>query len=387
MMYTRQQLKQARKAGCRIQMKTNSGDKWLDGGWLVDADPSLYRIHPEDLHMVTGKFGIEAVAPVSAPAPALGLDSTETTQCKYAVWHRTSRRFLLNNLGGFLFGDPKAAGYRLRAMVPAATLDEYEVIAVQLIPLHLLEVRKDDERAGNAAKAAMVARGYVWQGGKWIHARTEPQPDGYHYLYPDGVIRKNNGREVNARSPVQAVPYWYDRPTPPWVQGREVYTHCQNGRPDVCRAAQRDDIICPEESCDIDDGVRPTDEELQRATALKKQHPDDVAVDKFTDAMKLKLLDARTKGRGGWEDKDFVSREFLSQLLREHVDKGGPLDVANFCCFLWNRAEGIASASTPSNRGEIVIKIARKMQQADHHRYAFDYYCKLAGAAFSENSK
>jgi hypothetical protein len=32
--------------------------------------------------------------------------------------------------------------------------------------------------------------------------------------------------------------------------------HCQNGRADVCLASQRDGVICPEESCDIDDGVR-----------------------------------------------------------------------------------------------------------------------------------
>lgn len=33
--------------------------------------------------------------------------------------------------------------------------------------------------------------------------------------------------------------------------------HCQNGRADVCLASQRDGVICPEASCDIDDGIRP----------------------------------------------------------------------------------------------------------------------------------
>lgn len=32
--------------------------------------------------------------------------------------------------------------------------------------------------------------------------------------------------------------------------------HCQNGRADVCLAAQADDVVCPEDSCDIDDGMR-----------------------------------------------------------------------------------------------------------------------------------
>lgn len=33
--------------------------------------------------------------------------------------------------------------------------------------------------------------------------------------------------------------------------------HCQNGG-GVCLAGNADGICCPEESCDIEDGVRPT---------------------------------------------------------------------------------------------------------------------------------
>lgn len=36
--------------------------------------------------------------------------------------------------------------------------------------------------------------------------------------------------------------------------------HCQSGDRDVCRASQRDGIVCPADSCDIDDGVRPRDD-------------------------------------------------------------------------------------------------------------------------------
>lgn len=32
--------------------------------------------------------------------------------------------------------------------------------------------------------------------------------------------------------------------------------HCQNGYSDICLASQRDGVICPEDSCDIDDGIR-----------------------------------------------------------------------------------------------------------------------------------
>lgn len=37
---------------------------------------------------------------------------------------------------------------------------------------------------------------------------------------------------------------------------RRCADHCQNGRADVCLASQRDGVICPQDSCDIDDGIR-----------------------------------------------------------------------------------------------------------------------------------
>lgn len=39
-------------------------------------------------------------------------------------------------------------------------------------------------------------------------------------------------------------------------EARPCEAHCQSGRPDVCLASQRDNITCPHDSCDIDDGVR-----------------------------------------------------------------------------------------------------------------------------------
>lgn len=72
-------------------------------------------------------------------------------------------------------------------------------------------------------------------------------------------------------------------------------------------------------------------------------HSDDLAVDRFAAAMKAKLADARAKGRSGWHDDEDLE-QLLSNMLRDHVDKGDPRDVANFCCFLWNRGERIAPA-------------------------------------------
>jgi len=70
-------------------------------------------------------------------------------------------------------------------------------------------------------------------------------------------------------------------------------------------------------------------------------HPDDEAVDVFAAEMKSKLALARSKGRGGWQT---CSPDDLSRMLREHVEKSDPCDVANFCMFLWSLGSGIAKS-------------------------------------------
>ncbi|EED98627.1 helix-turn-helix domain-containing protein [Burkholderia multivorans] len=79
----------------------------------------------------------------------------------------------------------------------------------------------------------------------------------------------------------------------------------------------------------------------------REPHSDDVAVDSFAAAMKHKLALARAKGRGGWEA---CSPADLSRMLREHVEKGDPRDVANFCMMLWHHGSPIVSA--PADSGE-----------------------------------
>lgn len=79
------------------------------------------------------------------------------------------------------------------------------------------------------------------------------------------------------------------------------------------------------------------------AIAVKGNHPDDVAVDRFAVAMKTKLSVKRAEGRGGW-DGPSCDAEFLSSLLREHVDKGDPLDVGNLAMMLHQRGEKITQS-------------------------------------------
>lgn len=78
------------------------------------------------------------------------------------------------------------------------------------------------------------------------------------------------------------------------------------------------------------------------ATAVDS-HPDDVAVDEFAAAMKLTLARSRAKGRGGWDNEEPGMQRRLSDMLRAHVEKGDPVDVANFCMFLHMRGEPIGS--------------------------------------------
>lgn len=70
-------------------------------------------------------------------------------------------------------------------------------------------------------------------------------------------------------------------------------------------------------------------------------HSDDEAVDRFAESMKDKLAWKRLEGRGGWENKDECSAEFLSKLLRDHVEKGDPVDVGNLAMMLHQRGDRI----------------------------------------------
>ena len=75
----------------------------------------------------------------------------------------------------------------------------------------------------------------------------------------------------------------------------------------------------------------------------EKPHADDLAVDRFAAAMKAKLAQKRAEGRGGWNDKEDCHAHYLSKLLRDHVEKGDPVDVANFAMMLHQRGERIGA--------------------------------------------
>lgn len=83
----------------------------------------------------------------------------------------------------------------------------------------------------------------------------------------------------------------------------------------------------------------------RRGEPVTNTHIDDDAVDHFAAAMKEKLSHARAKGRSGWHE---CAPANLSAMLRDHVEKGDPRDVANFCMFLWSLGHPISAAPQPA---------------------------------------
>lgn len=70
---------------------------------------------------------------------------------------------------------------------------------------------------------------------------------------------------------------------------------------------------------------------------------DSRAVDNFASAMKSKLAKKRNEGRSGWQH---MSADELTSLLREHVKKGDPVDVANLCMMLSENGQNISPVAS-----------------------------------------
>lgn len=61
---------------------------------------------------------------------------------------------------------------------------------------------------------------------------------------------------------------------------------------------------------------------------------DELAVENFALNMKQRLREKRKEGRGGWHR---CSQKELTDLLTQSLEKGNPVDIANFCAFLFMR--------------------------------------------------
>ncbi|WP_258179019.1 hypothetical protein [Burkholderia multivorans] len=121
-------------------------------------------------------------------------------------------------------------------------------------------------------------------------------------------------------------------------------TRDEDGEPHWTQSAVVRDVLADAKAA-LDGAPQPA--QADAPAEAREPHSDDVSVDSFAAAMKHKLALARAKGRGGWET---CSPADLSRMLREHVEKGDPRDVANFCMMLWHHGSPIVSA--PADSGE-----------------------------------
>jgi hypothetical protein len=64
----------------------------------------------------------------------------------------------------------------------------------------------------------------------------------------------------------------------------------------------------------------------------------DDLVDDFAHQMKRKIYRAYDQGRRGWSDPNWTPEQIM-ESLKDHVEKGDPIDIANLCAFLWNRSQ------------------------------------------------
>lgn len=105
------------------------------------------------------------------------------------------------------------------------------------------------------------------------------------------------------------------------------------------------DVSRTDKAVMVDEAIDGLINEVMQMAVGAGEDPDedDIAVAAFALAMSEKLAMKRRDGRGGWDDPDEVSQAGLSRMLREHVDKGDPVDVANFAMMLHQRGEKICS--------------------------------------------
>lgn len=70
---------------------------------------------------------------------------------------------------------------------------------------------------------------------------------------------------------------------------------------------------------------------------------EEIGVDQIAQAMKAKLAKKSAEGWCGWEHD--ATNAQISERLRQCVEKGDPIDVANYCMMLAYRGEQILPTS------------------------------------------
>lgn len=75
---------------------------------------------------------------------------------------------------------------------------------------------------------------------------------------------------------------------------------------------------------------------MDKTMLLRKMNEamDEVLVDAAASLMRRKLATARDKGRGGWWNPAECTISELREAMARHVEKGDPVDVANFAAMV-----------------------------------------------------
>jgi len=111
------------------------------------------------------------------------------------------------------------------------------------------------------------------------------------------------------------------------------------------RTANLDSVAVCEQALQAKTAAEQERDQLKALREGELHHNDDVVAAMFSMAMRKKLAKKRADGRSGWDDKDICSEEFLNKLLCGHIEKGDPVDVANFAMMLWYRNEKTSLAA------------------------------------------
>lgn len=198
--------------------------------------------------------------------------------------------------------------------------------------------RGRDTRRREKAVEAMLADGWRWDGKEWVRPPATPAPVAGDAVRTHVECRHCddcNHAGINDEHATLAACLSCD-----WSGPSPTEDRCPGCARENCMSA-----ACPKCGCRYElmasTEVAPLAQHRASQGAVAAPHADDVAVDRLAAAMKEKLSAARDKGRGGWENREDCPQQRLSEMLRAHVEKGDPRDVANFCMMLHQRGESI----------------------------------------------
>ena len=99
----------------------------------------------------------------------------------------------------------------------------------------------------------------------------------------------------------------------------------------------------------------------------KEAARDKAAVQKFAKAMDAKMALSRAKGRHGWQT---CTVDSLWVMLREHVEKGDPVDIANLAMMIWYNSRNpgedpCANSTTEMTQAEVKRSMIQRMCSGD----------------------